>query len=67
MKFKKNNDTFKEYEIKNLYGKSYKFKFPDQGYKSIDELPKTYKDITFSWYEKVIELSNLGYVNDYTL
>lgn len=67
LKFKKNNDTFKEYEIKNLYGKSYKFKFPDQGYKSIDELPKTYKDITFSWYEKVIELSNLGYVNDYTL
>lgn len=69
LKFKKDNPNFSTFTIPNLYGKPYSFQFPD--YKLTREQladPKNgWKDITFSWYDKVLDLSNLGYINDYTL
>ena len=69
LKFKRENPDFKTFTIPNLYGKPYHFKFP--AYKltrdDVTSPNSGWKDITYSWYEKVIELSNLWYINDYTL
>lgn len=69
LKFNKENPEYKEFTIPNLYGKEYKFKFPHYVVPK-SELASSksgWKNITLDWYEKVIELSNLGYINDYTL
>lgn len=65
LKFKKENPTFWEYTIYNLYWKEYKFKFPDY-WLSRNNLD-WWEDITLKWYDKVLELSLLWYINDYTL
>jgi hypothetical protein len=61
LKFKRDNPDFKTFTIPNLYGKPYQFKFP--AYKltrsDVTSPDSGWKDITYSWYEKVIELSNL--------
>lgn len=62
LKFKKDNPDFKTFTIPNLYWKLYQFRFP-----SYEPDTSTRKNITDSWYEKVLELSNLWYINDYTL
>jgi len=69
LKFKRENPDFKVFTIPNLYGKPYQFKFPSYDLKRSDVTSPNsgWKDITYSWYEKVIELSNLWYINDYTL
>ena len=69
LKFKRDNPDYKVFTIPNLYGKPYQFKFPTYDISRSDVTsPKSWwKDITYSWYEKVIELSNLWYINDYTL
>ena len=69
LKFKRDNPDFKTFTIPNLYGKPYQFKFPAYKLTRADVTSPNsgWKDITYSWYEKVIELSNLWYINDYTL
>lgn len=69
LKFKRDNPDFKTFTIPNLYWKPYSFKFPTYDLKRSDVTSTNswWKDITYSWYEKVIELSNLWYINDYTL
>lgn len=69
LKFKENNPSFSDYILKWLYWKDYFFKFPNNcKWYTIDQLKDMWwKDITDDWYEKVIELSLLWYVNDYTL
>ena len=69
LKFKRDNPDFKTFTIPNLYGKPYHFRFPTYKLTRSDVTSPNsgWKDITYSWYEKVIELSNLGFINDYTL
>lgn len=69
LKFKKENTTFSVFTIPNLYGKTYQFKFPDYklNQQQLQDKNNGWKDITFSWYENVLDLANLGYINDYTL
>ena len=69
LKFKKENTTFSVFTIPNLYGKTYQFKFPDYklNQQQLQDKKNGWKDITFSWYENVLDLANLGYINDYTL
>lgn len=69
LKFKRDNPDFKIYLIPNLYWKPYQFSFPsyDIDRSGVTSPDSGWKDITYSWYEKVIELSNLWYINDYTL
>lgn len=66
LKFKKENPDFKTFTIPNLYWKQYTFKFPAYDLKR-EEVESSWKNITLDRYEKVIELSNLWYINDYTL
>lgn len=69
LRFKKENVEYREYVLVGLYGEDYIFKFPHSSADlSVKQLiAEWWKDITDEWYEKVIELSLLGYVNDYTL
>ena len=69
LKFKRENPDFQTFTIPNLYGKPYHFSFPAYKLTRADVISPNSgrKDITYSWYEKVIELSNLWYINDYTL
>lgn len=66
LKFKKDNPDFKTFTIPNLYGNLYQFKFPSHNLKR-EDLDSSRKNISDSRYEKVLELSNLWFINDYTL
>lgn len=63
--FKKNNPEFSVYKLEWLYGKDYEFKFPDSKVDPTEE--DWWKNITTIWYETILDLSNLWYINDYTL
>ena len=69
LKFQKDNTTFSVFTIPNLYWKRYTFKFPDYQLtrEALNDPKNWWKDITFEWYDKVLDLANLGYINDYTL
>ena len=69
LKFNKDNPTFSVFTIPNLYGKRYTFKFPDYGLtqKQVSDPKNGWKNITFERYDKVIDLANYWYINDYTL
>lgn len=69
LKFKKENTAFSDFTIPNLYGRPYHFKFPDYGLdrEAVEDEHNGRKNITLDRYDRVLELSNLGYISDYTL
>lgn len=62
LEFQKKNPPEKQktYTL-TLYGKEYSFRFPSL----TEEQAEKAEDITFELYDKILTLSNLGYLNDY--
>lgn len=62
LEFQKKNPPEKQktYTL-TLYGKEYSFRFPQL----TPERAEKAEDITFELYDKILTLSNLGYLNDY--
>lgn len=69
LKFQKDNTTFSVFTLPNLYWKRYSFKFPDYklSQEQVNDPKNWWKNITFDRYDKIIDLANFWYINDYTL